>query len=195
MHAHVHQAIDLATKAHRGQLRFTGEPYIEHPLSVLAILMQTGGTHLPTQAYLAAVLHDTLEDTQLTYERIVRECGKDTADIVWALTKEKCPKGISRRNHFRAYLARLQHASIAQPEVLLIKMADCIHNIDTIEGHRGRKQVEVISEIADFYYPLFLNGLPRYDHPFFAHHLRLLDRLKDSLERAFRLHDIRFTLL
>lgn len=193
MNAQVHQAIDLAMKAHAGQMRHTGEAYIEHPLSVLTLLINTG-VQLPLPAYLAAVLHDTLEDTSLTYEGIVQQCGAETAEMVRLLTKTERPKGVSHRHHVRGYIADIRSASFACPSILLIKMADCIHNLHTIEGHYDRKQVEIIAEITDLFYPLFQERAPERGHPFFACHHRLLKLLRESLEQAFRLHDIRIQL-
>jgi (p)ppGpp synthase/HD superfamily hydrolase len=193
MNPQVHKAIDLAMQAHKGQLRKSGEPYIEHPLSVLSILLQTG-VHLPLPAYLAAVLHDTLEDTTLTYESLEGQCGKETADIVLALTKVERPQGISARNHVKQYVQDMRYASYAYPEILLIKMADCIHNLDTIHGHAGRKRIEIIAEVCDLYYPMFKDCLPPAMHALRVCYERLLMTLRTSLERAFRTHDIRISL-
>jgi len=123
------QAKLWATKKHEGQIRkYTGEPYIEHPIAVSELVREHG---LSETAIIAAILHDTVEDTEATMEEVVKLFGEDVAEYVWYLTKppEFVGDRAKRKEHDRNRLA------LAPEEVKFIKFYDILHNAGSIKKH------------------------------------------------------------
>jgi len=123
------QAKAWATKKHEGQARkYTGEPYIEHPIAVSELVREHG---LSETAIIAAILHDTVEDTEATMEEVVKLFGEDVAEYVWYLTKppEFVGDRAKRKEHDRNRLA------LAPEEVRIIKFYDVFHNAGSIKEH------------------------------------------------------------
>ncbi len=133
------KAIDFAKKAHAGQVRkYTGEEYYTHPMAVALLVLETSKSH--TQEMLvAAALHDTVEDTNVTLEDIESEFGNVVADYVYWLTDVSKPGDGNRATQKR--LDR-EHIAKAPPEAQSIKLADIIHNTANIMAN-NKKFAEV----------------------------------------------------
>ncbi len=152
----IKRAIELATQAHDGQLRKTGEPYIVHPLAVKKILEDWG---MDEDTIIAGILHDTVEDTSLTLEDIKKEFGEPVAFLVDGVTKLS-----SVRNGMRdidTYLPatkdnflRLMIALGDDIRVLIIKLADRLHNLRTLSALPPDKQKKVAKETLEVFAPL-----------------------------------------
>ena len=124
------KAIQFATKAHEGQTRkYTGEPYIVHPLSVMEIVKTVDHTE---EMLMAAVLHDTVEDTDVTLQDIDREFGPVVAQLVEELTDVSKPEDGNRA--FRKGLDR-DHSAQASAQGQTIKIADLLDNTKSITEH------------------------------------------------------------
>lgn len=124
-----YQAKEWAKKKHEGQVRkYTGEPYIEHPIAVSELVLEHD---LSETAVIAAILHDTVEDTDATIEEIAEVFGEDVAEYVWYLTKppEFIGNRAKRKEHDRNRLA------LAPEEVRIIKFYDVFHNAGSIKEH------------------------------------------------------------
>lgn len=147
----IRKAFDIALDAHKDQRRKTGEPYIYHPIEVAKIVANEIG--LGTTSIACALLHDVIEDSEYTYEDLKKIFGKKIADIVNGLTK------ISVMNHqnisvqsenYRKLLLTLSEDF----RVILIKIADRLHNMRTLESMRDDKQKKIASETIYIYAPL-----------------------------------------
>ncbi|REK19356.1 MAG: bifunctional (p)ppGpp synthetase/guanosine-3',5'-bis(diphosphate) 3'-pyrophosphohydrolase [Actinobacteria bacterium] len=145
------RAYDVAARAHRGQSRKTGAPYITHPLAVALMLAETG-LDAPTVA--AAFLHDTVEDTELTLEAIRQEFGDEIASLIDGVTKLDRVRYTNREQAQAATIRKMVVAMAQDVRVLLIKLFDRLHNIRTVGALREEKQVRVARETLDVYAPL-----------------------------------------
>ncbi len=152
----IQHAIDIATKAHEGQLRRTGEPYIIHPLAVKKILEEWG---MDEDTVIAGVLHDTVEDTDLTLEDIKTEFGEPVAFLVDGVTKLSTARDGMR--DIDTYLPetkdnflRLMVALGSDIRVLIIKLADRLHNIRTLSALPPDKQKKIAKETLEIFAPL-----------------------------------------
>ena len=144
-------AFDMAMEAHKDMRRKTGEPYILHPLSVAQICAEEIG--LGPLAIVCALLHDTVEDTHLTLDDIRNSFGEKATSIVDGLTKISgvFDKGTSlQAENFRKMLLTLSD----DVRVILIKLADRLHNMRTLDSMRRDKQLKIASETAYLYAPL-----------------------------------------
>lgn len=152
----VDRAVAVAKQAHKGQLRKTGEPYIIHPLAVKKILEEWG---MDEDTVIAGVLHDTVEDTDLTLDDIRKEFGESVAFLVDGVTKLS-----TARNGMRdidTYLPatkdnflRLMIALGDDIRVLIIKLADRLHNIRTLSALPPDKQKKIAKETLEVFAPL-----------------------------------------
>ena len=152
----IKRAIEVATKAHEGQLRKTGEPYIIHPLAVKKILEECG---MDEDTIIAGILHDTVEDTDLTLDDIKKEFGESVAFLVDGVTKLS-----TARNGMRdidTYLPatkdnflRLMIALGDDIRVLIIKLADRLHNLRTLSALPPDKQKKIAKETLEVFAPL-----------------------------------------
>jgi GTP pyrophosphokinase len=153
----IHRAFQLAREAHGGQTRASGEPYITHTMAVAEILVKL---HLDPEAVAAAILHDVVEDTPVTIEQIEREFGKPVAKLVDGVTKlafieQKDLIGRGTREHLHAEsLRKLLLAMAEDVRVVLIKLADRLHNMRTLKYLAEDKQRRVARETMDIYAPL-----------------------------------------
>lgn len=147
-------ATAIATRAHRGQKRADGAAFIEHPLAVIEILMSSS-THLPSNVYAAAVLHDVLEDTELTYADLVRKVGRPIATVVLGLTRPRQMPRESQPAQEMRYLRQMRTVQTLEPCALLIKMADRIHNLETKEALPRQRRDELLHETRTLYLPFF----------------------------------------
>lgn len=144
-------AFDTALEAHKDMRRKTGEPYILHPLAVARICAEEIG--LGPLAIVCALLHDTVEDTHLTLEDVKNSFGEKAASIVDGLTKISgvFDKGTSlQAENFRKMLLTLSD----DVRVILIKLADRLHNMRTLDSMAREKQLKIASETAYLYAPL-----------------------------------------
>nr|WP_156171697.1 bifunctional (p)ppGpp synthetase/guanosine-3',5'-bis(diphosphate) 3'-pyrophosphohydrolase [Methylophilus sp. TWE2] len=147
----VWQAYRYADQAHAGQTRKTGEPYITHPISVACILARL---HLDLPTLLAALLHDVVEDTEVDSAAITERFGKQVADLVDGLTKldkvELQTATQAQAENFRKMLLAMSQ----DVRVILVKLADRLHNMQTLDAMRSEKQKRIARETLDIYAPI-----------------------------------------
>ncbi|MBR3164152.1 bifunctional (p)ppGpp synthetase/guanosine-3',5'-bis(diphosphate) 3'-pyrophosphohydrolase [Candidatus Saccharibacteria bacterium] len=146
----------LATKAHEGQSRKTGEPYIIHPLAVQKILEEW---HMDEDTVIAGILHDTVEDTDLTLKEIEQQFGKDVAFLVNGVTKlSKTRSGMKDLDEYLPQtsdnLLKLLIATGQDIRVLIIKLADRLHNLRTLSALPPAKQQKIARESLEVFAPL-----------------------------------------
>jgi len=148
----IRKAFELALEAHSEQRRKTGEPYIYHPIAVAKIVAYEIG--LGTTSIIAALLHDVVEDTHYTLEDIEQEFGETIARIVNGLTKisrlNKEQDASIQAENFRKMLLTLND----DVRVILIKIADRLHNMQTMDAMPAHKQTKIASETLYIYAPL-----------------------------------------
>jgi len=150
----IERAVRLAERAHRGQSRASGEPYIIHVVAVADIMV---GLRMDYEAIAAAVLHDTVEDTDVSLDQIARECGDGVAHLVDGLTKLKVIQQVQKAQseHNRAEsLRKLLLAMAEDVRVVLIKLADRLHNMRTLHHLPEDKQKRIARETIEIYAPL-----------------------------------------
>lgn len=150
------QAIDLAVEAHKGQKRRSGEPYVVHPLAVAGTLMDWG---MDIDSVLAGVLHDTVEDTEVTDEQIETLFGKDVAFLVDGVTKvSKARAGMQDLAEYlpqtKDNLSKLLIAVGQDVRVIIIKLADRLHNLQTLQHMPHDKQVKIARESLEVFGPM-----------------------------------------
>lgn len=147
----VEKAYFIAKKAHEGQFRFSGEPFIIHPVSVAIILYNLG---MDGESMAAALLHDVVEDTETTKEDIQAEFGEDVANLVEGVTKlGKVP--IFTKEEQQAENVRKMLMAMSQDiRVIIIKLADRIHNMRTLSFMRPDKRREKAQETLEIYAPI-----------------------------------------
>ena len=144
-------ALRWAEGLHHDQLRASGEPYIVHPLTVAEILVDA---HLDFQTVIAAVLHDALEDTGLSSRELRKEYGREVEALVQGVTKISVIRGRSKTTQAAATIRKMLFAMVKDIRVIMIKLADKLHNMRTLEylgPPRGRRIAE---ECLDIYSPL-----------------------------------------
>jgi len=149
-------AIDFATQAHEGQKRKSGEPYIIHPLAVMNILREWG---MDEDTVIAGVLHDTVEDTGVTLDEIKEKFGETVAFLVDGVTKlGKARQGMRDIDTYlpatKDNLLRLLIATGADIRVLIIKLADRLHNLRTLSALPPEKQKKIGKESLEIFSPL-----------------------------------------
>src|SRR6201995_4846429 len=144
-------AFEMAAEAHKTMRRKSGEPYILHPLAVARICSEEIG--LGVRSTICALLHDTVEDTDITLEDIEREFGSEIARIVDGLTKISNVVDVNasrQAENFKKILLTLTD----DPRVILIKLADRLHNMRTLDSMKREKQLKIASETVYVYAPL-----------------------------------------
>jgi GTP diphosphokinase / guanosine-3',5'-bis(diphosphate) 3'-diphosphatase len=147
----LNRAYVYAMKAHGVQVRASGDPYFSHPLEVAAILTDL---KLDDNTIVAALLHDTIEDTRATRAEISRKFGKDIAELVDGLTKIKKLDLVSKRAEQAENLRKLLLAIASDVRVLLVKLADRLHNMRTLTHVPEEKRNRIAEETIDIYAPL-----------------------------------------
>lgn len=145
------KAYDLAVKMHEGQFRKSGEPYIIHPIAVAKILAQLG---MDESTIIGGLLHDVVEDTEYTKEQLAEEFGEDVALIVDGVTKITNIQLNSIEAKQAETLRKMYFAMSKDIRVLIVKLADRLHNLRTIGFMKPEKIVEKCSETLDIYAPL-----------------------------------------
>src|SRR2546429_5467108 len=147
----VRRAYERAAAAHTGQRRLSGEDYVNHPLEVAAILADL---ELDAATIAAALLHDTVEDANVTAEEVKREFGPEVARLVEGVTKLG---RISLRTDQQQQAENIRKMMVAMAEdlrVVLIKLADRLHNMRTLEPLTEAKRRKISHETLDIYAPL-----------------------------------------
>ena len=146
----VRDAYALAAEAHKEQRRKTGEPYIIHPIAVARIVAEE--LELGANPVIAAFLHDVVEDTAYTIDDIRDRFGNDVAFLVGVVTKQKKEKYEKSKqvDNYRQILASVQY----DVRAILIKLADRLHNMRTLDSMRPDKQMKIAGETDYFYAPL-----------------------------------------
>lgn len=147
----IEAAYAVAVEQHQGQNRATGDPYIVHPLAVAEILADYG---MDEATLSAALLHDTVEDTDLTLKRITADFGDEVTLLIDGVTKLDKIKFSSREHAQAATIRKMAVAMAKDIRVLVIKLADRTHNIRTIDPLPEEKQRRVALETLDVYAPL-----------------------------------------
>jgi len=149
-------AIDVASTVHQGQKRKSGEPYIIHPLAVAATLIEWG---MDIDSVLAGVLHDTVEDTDLTLEQLEATFGKDVAFLVDGVTKvSQARSGMQDLTEYlpqtKDNLSKLLIAIGQDVRVIIIKLADRLHNLQTLQHMPREKQTKIARESLEVFAPM-----------------------------------------
>jgi len=147
----IKKAYELAKSAHEGQKRESSEDYISHPLNVALVLADF---HLDAETYIAALLHDVVEDTKVPIEKIKKEFGENIAFLVNAVTKLKDIKSVSSEEAKLESLRKMLLAMAQDIRVVLIKLADRLHNMRTLNYLPPEKQKEIAQETMNIYVPL-----------------------------------------
>ncbi len=142
-------ACDYADQAHDGVTRKSGEPYILHPIAVSSILSHM---RLDTETLMAALLHDVIEDTEFSKEDITEKFGRTVAELVDGVTKlsHSSDKAYNKAASFRKIL----QATLQDPRVIIIKLADRYHNMTTLESLRPDKRARIAQETFDIFVPM-----------------------------------------
>ena len=150
----IRRAYRFAAQAHQDQLRRSGEPYIMHPVAVACIINQMG---LDAESVMAGLLHDTVEDTPVTREDIAREFGAPVAMLVDGVTKLTKMEHTSYSTKEEQQMEDLRKMFIAMAKdirVIMIKLADRLHNMRTIQYQKVQKQRDISVETMEIYAPL-----------------------------------------
>ncbi|HYK46352.1 MAG TPA: RelA/SpoT family protein, partial [Parafilimonas sp.] len=147
----IRRAFEISADAHKTMRRKSGEPYILHPIAVAMICVEEIG--LGVRSTICSLLHDTVEDTDVTIEDVEREFGTEIARIVDGLTKISNvidTNSSQQAENFKKILLTLTD----DPRVILIKLADRLHNMRTLDYMKGEKQLKISSETVYVYAPL-----------------------------------------
>ncbi len=147
----IDQAVEYARQKHKEQKRKDGSPYIIHPLSVAEIVAEMG---LDMDAILGALLHDCIEDTDASYDEIAKLFGKTTAELVEGVTKLTRANFSSSEEQQMENLRKMFMAMSKDIRVVLIKIADRLHNMRTMQYQTPEKQLSKCRETMDIYAPL-----------------------------------------
>lgn len=147
----IQNAYSLAKQQHDGQFRMSGEPYINHPLSVAYML---AAIHAGPSTIAAALLHDVVEDTNITLESIVKYFGEDVASIVDGVTKISKLKYMTKEKVLAKSHQKILVAMAKDVRVILVKLYDRLHNMRTLNFQTPEKQKRIAQETLDLYAPL-----------------------------------------
>ena len=169
----IRDAIDLAVEAHDGQMRQSGEEYVCHPLHVALILVEIG---MDSDAVVAALLHDVVEDTDIELAEISRRFGSDVAGLVDGVTKITKMNFSTREEQQAENVRKMLLAMAKDVRVMIIKLADRLHNMRTSDGWAPQKQRDKARETLDIYAPL-------------AHRLGIRTMKEELEDRSLRVLD------
>ncbi len=147
----VYRAYLFSAEAHDGQIRKTGEPYVFHPLTVTYIL---GQMHMDTQTLCAALLHDVIEDTPISKETIVSEFGEAVAEMVDGVSKLSSVEFKTREQAQAASFIKMMLAMSRDLRVIIVKLADRLHNMRTLGAMKPESQRRIARETIEIYAPI-----------------------------------------
>ena len=148
---HVRVAIEFSRAAHQGQMRRSGDPYISHPIAVARVLAPL---HIDAQAIIAALLHDVVEDTAITTEQVAEKFGKPVAELVEALSKIDKLQFETHQDAQAENFRKMLLAMARDVRVILIKLADRLHNMRTLESMAPDKRERIARETMEIYAPI-----------------------------------------
>ncbi len=148
---HLREAYEYARNAHGGQLRRDGTPYITHPIATAEIVAEMG---LDEASLQAALLHDCIEDTEVTHEDVARTFGEEVAGLVEDVTKLTRVTYSSKEEEQMENLRKMLLAMARDIRVILIKIADRLHNMRTMQYQTKEKQLEKSAETMEIYAPI-----------------------------------------
>lgn len=149
--AEIRSAYELAKVNHQGQKRNSGEDYIIHPLHVAMILADM---NMDPATIIAGLLHDTIEDTSVTYEDIEKKFGKEIAELVDGVTKLKKLNYKSKAEKQAENIRKMVLAMAKDIRVIIVKLADRLHNMRTLEYMTEAKKIEKATETLEIYAPI-----------------------------------------
>ncbi|HMO02427.1 MAG TPA: bifunctional (p)ppGpp synthetase/guanosine-3',5'-bis(diphosphate) 3'-pyrophosphohydrolase [Oligoflexia bacterium] len=147
----IKQAVVFAESKHHGQIRASGEPYITHPIAVALITCQL---KLDDTSVIAAILHDTIEDTETCYAEVEKKFGAEVAEVVEGVTKLTKLPFESQQEKQAENFRKMLIAMSKDIRVILVKLADRLHNIRTLGYKIGEKQLSVARETLEIYAPI-----------------------------------------
>jgi guanosine-3',5'-bis(diphosphate) 3'-pyrophosphohydrolase len=147
----IRKAWTFCLQQHEGQKRASGEPYIIHPLEVAQVLAEL---KMDSTAIAAGLLHDAVEDTDVTSAEIAKRFGDQVAHIVEGVTKLEKIKFANREDHQAENIRKMLLAMVTDVRVVIIKLADRLHNMRTLEHLKPEKQQKIARETLDIYAPL-----------------------------------------
>jgi guanosine-3',5'-bis(diphosphate) 3'-pyrophosphohydrolase len=148
--ARILRAFEIASEAHEGQTRRDGSPYVEHPIRVARIVRHEMGCE-DVETLCAALLHDTLEDTQLPSFAIAKEFSDEVAELVEILTKDR---SAPREDYYRRF-------ETARRPARLIKLGDRLDNLRDLESFTARKRDRYIRDTVEFFIPIAEEVFPQ----------------------------------
>jgi len=148
---HVRAAVEFSRIAHQGQTRHSGDPYVTHPIAVARILTPL---HLDVQSIIAALLHDVVEDTEITAEQIAKEFGRPVAELVDGLSKLEKIHFETREDAQAENFRKMLLAMARDVRVILIKLADRLHNMRTLDSMRPEQCERIARETMEIYAPI-----------------------------------------
>jgi len=183
------RAYDLSNEFHRYQKRKTGDPYIVHPVAVAKILYNAGGTE---DMVCVAFLHDLLEDTNMERNFLDKLFGKRIGKIVDLLSKEKDWQTSYCR--MKSNLDAMEGSWNKYPEAIIVKMADRLHNIQTLNGFLSpQKKQDCLIETKELFLPLFKQTLKKESFkPYFPVIRKLIKQLSSKVESQFKKFNIQY---
>jgi GTP pyrophosphokinase len=147
----IRRAWEFCLEQHEGQKRASGEPYAVHPLEVALVLAEL---KMDSTAIAAGLLHDAVEDTDVTSDEIAERFGEQVAHIVEGVTKLDKIKFANREDHQAENIRKMLLAMVTDVRVVIIKLADRLHNMRTLEHLKPEKQQKIARETLDVYAPL-----------------------------------------
>jgi GTP diphosphokinase / guanosine-3',5'-bis(diphosphate) 3'-diphosphatase len=166
----VRQAYRFADQAHLGQLRASGDPYITHPIAVAGLCAEW---KLDAQAIMAALMHDAMEDCGVTKPELIEKFGAPVADLVDGLTKLDKLQFSTREESQAESFRKMLLAMARDVRVILIKLADRLHNMRTMNAMAPHKRARIARETLDIYAPI-------------AHRLGLNQTFRELQELSFQ---------
>lgn len=148
----IKKAFLFGEEAHKGQFRKSGESYFNHPIATAIIVIGLG---MDTDSIVSALLHDVVEDTPITIETIKKEFGAEVAKLVESLTKLANIPFVTREEAQAENIRKMLLAMSEDIRVIIVKLADRLHNMRTIEGHKSEaKRRDIAKETLDIYAPI-----------------------------------------
>ncbi|KXO17191.1 bifunctional (p)ppGpp synthetase/guanosine-3',5'-bis(diphosphate) 3'-pyrophosphohydrolase [Peptoniphilus sp. GNH] len=147
----IREAFELAEKFHKGQKRNSGEDYIIHPYNVALILADM---NMDTQTIIAGILHDIVEDTEVTYDDVKNEFGEEIANLVDGVTKLKNLNYKTKQENQAENIRKMVLAMAKDIRVIIVKLADRLHNMRTLEYMTPEKKKEKAMETIEIYAPI-----------------------------------------